>query len=87
MTKEVIEKVQAMDNYLKQLIADKDGIKPEQVSVRYIHEQREKYLYKTKRYDIGSDYGGYELSGLTVLTGTELDEIDGRAEKFLNSFT
>jgi hypothetical protein len=86
MTKGVAKKLEEVDSYLKCLIAEKEGISPEQVSVRYIHEQREKRIYKTKRYDIGSDYGGYDSSGLTVLTGEQLDEIDDRADKFLSSF-
>jgi len=86
MTKETIRKLQEVDSLLSRLIAEKEGIYSEQVSVKYIHEKREKVLYKIKRYDICSTYGGYDLTGLKVLTGNELDEIEARTETFLCSF-
>jgi len=85
MTREVIKKLQELDAYVTKMIASREGVKPENVSVRYIHEQREQHIYKTKRYDVGSSYGGYDVTGLKVLTGMELEAMEIRADKFLNS--
>jgi hypothetical protein len=79
------KKIEALDYRLKCLIAEKEGIKPEQVTVSYIREQREKRLYKTIRYNIGSEYGGYDLTGLKVFTGDELDDFEKHADEFFNS--
>jgi hypothetical protein len=41
----------SLDEYLTNLIAEMDGVRPEAVTVEYIHEQREKRIYPTARYD------------------------------------
>lgn len=66
--------------FLDRLIAARDGIRPEEVTLRYIHEQREKRLYPATRYEIGSSYGGYTIAGLRFLTLNEYKEIEERVE-------
>lgn len=86
MTQEIVRKLQELDAYLTKLIAAQEGIDQEKITVSYIQEQREKLIYKTKRFDISSQYGGYDLTGLKVLTRQELEAIDDRANRFLASF-
>jgi hypothetical protein len=85
MDQKLKKKIEELDYRIKCMIADRQGIKPEDVTTSYIREQREKQLYKTTRYDIGSEYGGYDLTGLKVFTGNELDDIEKHADKFFSS--
>ena len=85
MDENLKKKIEALDYHLKCLIAEKEGIKPEEVTTDYILEQRRTRLYKTTRYDIGSDYGGYDLTGLKVYTGNELDDLEKQADDFFGS--
>ena len=43
-----MDKLEAM---FTNLIAEQDGVKPEEVTVAYIHEQREKRIYSHMRKD------------------------------------
>ncbi len=77
--------VKDLDSLFIKLIAEKDNVKPEKVTVEYIHEQREKKVYPKMRYEIGTDYSGYNETGLTFLSGEEFDEIEREANKFLDN--
>lgn len=80
-TKEILEKYKdaSLNDVLTHLISEQDGVPPEKVTVEYIREQREKRIYRTARYNIGSDYGGYGTEGLQFLTHEELDAIEQRS--------
>lgn len=69
---------------ITRLIAEQEGIPEEKVTVEYIREQREKRFYPNTRYNIGSDYGGYDAVGLKFSTIQELLDLESRADKFLN---
>jgi len=58
----------SLDEYLTNLIAEMDGVRPGDVTVAYIHEQREKRIYPTARYDCPPN--------LTSLTRNELEELE-----------
>ncbi len=75
-----------LDKLLTDLIAKQDGVKPEEVTVKYIHDQRVKKLYRTARYTIGSNLGGYSTVGLTVRSEAEIEESEARINDFLSSF-
>lgn len=83
-TVEVLEQHwdEPLEELFKRLIAARDGVNTDDVTVQYIHEMREKKLYPTTRYDISSEYGGYDQTNLAVLTGQELDALakDGEAK-------
>ncbi|MFH1787224.1 MAG: hypothetical protein ABH811_00305 [archaeon] len=53
---------------LKNLIAKAEGINPEDVTVTYIHEQREKNIYPNVRYDCPEE--------LILMTRNEFDELE-----------
>jgi len=74
---------ESLDAKLTRLICEEEGIPPEELTVSYIHEQREKRFYPTTRYDVDSDYGGYSTVGLKVFTGKELSELRRRVHKKL----
>jgi len=70
----------SLDELLNHLISFQEGITPGEVTVEYIRDQREKRFYPKVRYEIGTDYGGYDLTGLTVKTRNEFDEIERSIE-------
>ena len=76
----------SLDEYLKRLIAERDGVKPEDVTPSYIREQREKRIYPKVRYCNCSEYGGYNLNGLEVYTREELEKKDKQATEWLEQF-
>ncbi len=74
---------ETLDDFLKRRIAAKEGIAPEQVTPEYIQERREEQIYPDIRYEIGSDYGGYDTVGLKFRTRHELDEIERDVDEAL----
>ena len=72
-----------LKTFFGRLIAKRDGVKPEEVTLEYIRERRKEPWYKKIRFDIGSDYGGYEVHGLKFYTEEEMEEMERRVdEKF-----
>lgn len=67
---------ESLESYLTRLIAKTDNIREEDVTVEYIEKQRNQLIYPEVRHEIGSDYGGYDGSGLTFYTRRELDEME-----------
>lgn len=67
-----MEKGESLEDYLNRLIAEKDGIKPEEVTVEYIRQQREK-RFNDLRYDCPE--------GLICFTGNEWNKIEKIADK------
>lgn len=72
------EKREDLGTFLKRLIAEVDEVKPEEVTVEYIREQRKK-LYRTLRFPCEEGLKSYTLD--------ELDEIKREADEFLKSFS
>ncbi len=72
MNAETSTPIEGLDTFLTNLIAKKEGISPEEVTIEYIHEQREKKIYPNTRYECGS--------GLTSYTRKELEEIQEKVD-------
>ena len=70
-----LHKDESLDTLLRELIAAQDDVRPEEVTLDYIREQREKRFYPSVRYDTDSRYGGYNSRRLRSLTRDELDEV------------
>lgn len=70
-----------LGKYLRSLIATEDKIRPEDVTVGYIHCQRKKHLYPTTRYNVGSSYGGYNEGGLQFMTQIEFDTLTASVDQ------
>jgi hypothetical protein len=72
-----------LEELLTRLIATQEGIRQDEVTVEYIHEQRKQHLYPTIRYDIGTEYGGYSTEGLKFFTQDELEDIEQQVDRQL----
>lgn len=81
------EKSESLDEYLTRLISEKEGIKREEVTVEYMHQQRMNKIYPKAKFEIGSDYGGYDTTGLAVYSRDELDDIEKSVDKELKKIT
>jgi hypothetical protein len=64
------------EEWLTCLIAENDKVPLDMVTVGYIEEQRQKRFYGSTRYNIGSSFGGHNLTGLLSLPKNKLDEIE-----------
>ena len=72
---------------LRHLIAAQDGIRPEEVTIDYIQGKREELFYPTTRYNVDSQYGGYDSRRLKFLTRNEFDSIAKQVEEELARLT
>lgn len=66
--------------FFDDLIAKQDGVRAEDVGVEYVRERRKEPWYKRIRFDIGGDYGGYEVHGLKFYTEEEFEEMERRVD-------
>jgi len=83
---DISEETESFESLLLRLIAEKEGIEPKEVTISYIHQQREKRFYPTTRYDIGTEsYGGYDSTGLTFFTEKEFEQIEEEVDRFLKN--
>lgn len=64
-----------LNEYLKNLIAKKDCVKPEEVTLQYIHNQREKRIYPNTRYDCPI--------GLKSFTRNELEQLEEAVDNYM----
>ncbi len=69
-----------------ELIARREGVRPEDVTVEYIRLQRELRLYPTTRYNLSGTMGGYDPTGLLFLTRNEFDASERRVDAELAEF-
>lgn len=74
----------SLEQKLTERIAEKLGIKPEEVTPELIHQMREERIYPNPTYDFGSAYGGHIPVGRRVLTTQEIKEIEQRTDEFLD---
>jgi hypothetical protein len=72
---------EGLERFLERLIAQRDGVRPEDVTEEYIRRKRAERVYPIARFEIGSNYGGYDTTGLQVLTRAEVDEAEVRAQR------
>jgi len=63
----------SLNECLINLIAEKDGVKPEEVTGDYIHKQREKIIYPNMRFNLGPNY---TLCGIKSFTLDQLNRIE-----------
>lgn len=78
MTSEKVNCRESLGTFLSKKIAEVDGINPEDVTVAYIHEQREKRFYPDTRYDAPQ--------GLVSLTRNELDKLEESIDKVISLY-
>jgi len=71
----------SLEQMLKTLIANRERIMPEQVTLEYIREQRRHRFYRVTRYNIDSPSGGYSTIGLDVFTCEELNHIQRQIDE------
>jgi len=75
----MMRKGENIETYLTRLISEADGVRPEEVTVEYIRQQREKRIYPDTRFE-PTDYG------LFSFTRRELDKIEMLADEFMRNF-
>jgi hypothetical protein len=74
-----------LEELLQELIAAQDGVRPQDVTVDYIQNQREKRFYPNTRNDGDSKYGGYNSRRLRFLSRNEFDAISEKVAAELAS--
>ena len=75
---------ESLGDFFRRLIGERDNVTPDNVDLEYIRRRRSEPWYKRIRFNIGSDYGGYEVSGLRFYTEEEFEKIEEQVdEKFL----
>ena len=74
----------SLTTLLNHLIAAQDGVRPEDVTPTYIHQERERRFYRSTRYDVDSRYGGYDSRRLRSITRDEFDAIARRVSSQLS---
>jgi hypothetical protein len=75
-----VQPEESLDELLRRQIAEKLGMAPEDVTIEFLDELLEKRIYPSARFNIGSQYGGYDNSNLVVLTREELASIEKAVE-------
>lgn len=73
-----------LSTLLDQLISNHDHIRADQVTIEYIRQQREANVYPTAVFDIGSDYGGYDGTGLIFKTREGFEKMESDVDRFLD---
>jgi hypothetical protein len=81
---EIARESRTIHEFFAALIARAEGIRPEDVTIEYIHEQRELRVYPQARPSIGSRYGGYGLRDMEIYTREELDAVRDRVDSELD---
>lgn len=69
-----------VDQLQRQLIAERLGVDPEDITSEFLDDYLEKHVYPNARLVHGSQFGGYDNSHLRVLTRAEFDKIRQKAE-------
>jgi hypothetical protein len=75
----------ALEKKLDALIAQQDHIKPEDVTLEHIRNERDKNV--DVKYEFSTRYGGYNRRGGRVLTPSESSNLVQAAYRFLGRFT
>ena len=72
-------KGESLDSYLTRKIVEMDGVEPEDVTVEYIRQQREKKIYPNTRYDVPE--------GLISLTRNEWNRLEAHVDEIMKRLT
>jgi len=77
----VLDMSRSVDELQRQLIAERLGLRPEEITTEFMDRYLEEKVYPTVRFETGSALGGYDNSHLRVLTRTEFEEIRREADE------
>lgn len=75
-----------LEMVITERIAKDLGIRPEEITPQFIHEWREKNLYRKAPVNITNRIGGFNAHGKRVLTGEQIDLLCKSSEAFLGQF-
>lgn len=76
-----------LEHFLEEQIAAMDGVSVSEVTLEYIRRRRkELYADPRHRWELASEYGGWNYIGLEVHNHTELENQAKRALSFLSQF-
>jgi len=76
-----------LEKTILELIARDLGIRPDEVTLEFIHQWRNEHLYPHAQVDLNIKYGGYNNPGRQrILSHVELKEHQESAEDFLESW-
>lgn len=74
---EITNSEESLGDFLVRIIAEQDGVKPEDITPAYIHEKREKEIYPNTRYEPG-------YPGLISLTRNEWDQLEKVSDELMS---
>lgn len=75
-----------LERVITEHIAKDLGIRPEEITPQFIHEWREKNLYRNAPVNIANKTGGFHAVGKRVLTGAEIELLRESSDAFLAQF-
>jgi hypothetical protein len=73
-----------LDVFFTNLVAKKDSVPSDTVTSDYILKQRQKLIYPRATLDRGSDYGGYEGTGLKFRSQDEFNQLEKENSEWLS---
>ena len=82
----MLKKMSILEEKLDQLIAKQDDIRPEDVTLEHIRNQRDNEIYPNGDFDFSTKYGGYNRSASHWLTRNQAIDTIRRAYTFLATF-
>jgi hypothetical protein len=71
-----VDSGESLEHLQRRLIAEMLDKRPEEITDEFLDQYLEEHVYPTARYDVSSEYGGYDNSHLVVRTRTEYKEIE-----------
>ena len=75
-----------LERVITEHIAKDLHIRPEEITPLFIHEWREKNLYRQAPVNITNRTGGFNAVGKRVLTGAEIESLQKASDAFLAQF-
>jgi hypothetical protein len=76
-----------LDDVLTALIAKKLDIRPDEVTMELLQSVLERRIYPSTRFSLGSEMGGYDASGVKVLSQDELDKMERDVDEALDALS
>jgi len=67
---------ETLEQYQRRRVADLLDLPPSEVTDEVLEQLMQRCVYPSARLDQGSEYGGYDNSHLTVVTRTELHDLE-----------
>ena len=75
-----------VERTIREMIAARAHISPEEVTADYIEEQRRVKIYAKGAFSTRSRFGGYHIERLRILSADLIEENRRRADAFLSQF-